>query len=90
MWCESVFIKTCSTSTSAKNCLIEIKNTLHATRHSGYEAADEWRRNQRGEIIMLVSGVVATASLIGILVALLGAATVLMLVDKHFDANREH
>lgn len=39
---------------------------------------------------MLVSGVVATASLIGILVALLGAATVLMLVDKHFDVNREH
>jgi len=70
--------------------LIYIKISLRRKRHSVPEAATLWRQNQRGEIIMLVSGVVATASLVGILVALLGAATVLMLVDKHFDANREH
>lgn len=39
---------------------------------------------------MLISGVVATASLGGILVALLAAAIVLMVVDNHFDVNREH
>jgi len=39
---------------------------------------------------MFVSGVIATASLVGILVALLGASLALMLVDKHFDAKREH
>ena len=39
---------------------------------------------------MLVSGIIATASLVGILVALLVASLALILVDKHFDANRQH
>jgi hypothetical protein len=39
---------------------------------------------------MFVSGVVATASLVGILVALFAAAVVLMMVDKKVDAGREH
>ncbi len=39
---------------------------------------------------MFVSGVVATASLVGILVALFGAAVALTYVDKSFDGNREH
>ncbi len=39
---------------------------------------------------MFVSGVIATASLVGILVALFGASLALILVDKHFDAGREH
>jgi hypothetical protein len=39
---------------------------------------------------MMVSGVVATASLVGILGALLVVAVVLALVDKRFDGNREH
>jgi type III secretory pathway component EscS len=39
---------------------------------------------------MFVSGVVATASLVGILVALFGAAVLLAYIDKSFDKNREH
>lgn len=39
---------------------------------------------------MFVSGVVATASLVGILVALFGAAVALSYVDKQFDKGREH
>ena len=39
---------------------------------------------------MLVSGIIATASLVGILVALLAAGVALVLVDKHCDANRQH
>jgi hypothetical protein len=39
---------------------------------------------------MFVSGVVATASLIGILVALFGVAVALAYWDKSLDKNREH
>lgn len=39
---------------------------------------------------MLVSGVIATASLIGVLVALFAVSLALIAVDKHFDANRQH
>jgi hypothetical protein len=39
---------------------------------------------------MLVSGIVATASLVGILVAMFAAAVVLTLIDKKVDAGREH
>lgn len=39
---------------------------------------------------MLVSGIIATASLVGILVLLFVASLGLILVDNHFDANREH
>ncbi len=39
---------------------------------------------------MFVSGVVATASLVGILVALFAAAVLLAYVDKSFDADRQH
>lgn len=39
---------------------------------------------------MFVSGVVATASLVGILVALFAAGIVLAMVDKKVDAGREH
>jgi hypothetical protein len=39
---------------------------------------------------MLVSGIVATASLVGILVVMFAAAVVLTLIDKKVDAGREH
>jgi type III secretory pathway component EscS len=39
---------------------------------------------------MFVSGVVATASLVGILVALFGAAVLLAYIDKSCDKNRVH
>jgi len=39
---------------------------------------------------MFVSGVVATASLVGILVALFGAAVLLTYIDKSLDKNRQH
>ena len=39
---------------------------------------------------MFVSGVIATASLIGILVVLFAGAVALTAVDKHFDHGREH
>ncbi len=39
---------------------------------------------------MLVSGIVATASLVGVLVALFAVAVVLTLIDKKVDAGREH
>lgn len=39
---------------------------------------------------MFVSGVVATASLVGILVALFAAAVLLAYVDKSFDEDRQH
>lgn len=39
---------------------------------------------------MFVSGVVATASMVGILVALFAAAVLLAVIDKRFDADREH
>ncbi len=39
---------------------------------------------------MLVSGIVATASLAGILVVMFAAAVVLTLIDKKVDAGREH
>jgi len=39
---------------------------------------------------MFVSGVVATASLVGILVALFAAAVLLAYIDKSFDKNRTH
>lgn len=39
---------------------------------------------------MFVSGVVATASLVGILVALFGAAVLLTYIDKNFDKDRQH
>jgi hypothetical protein len=39
---------------------------------------------------MFVSGVVATASLVGILVVLFGAAMLLAYIDKSLDKNRLH
>lgn len=39
---------------------------------------------------MFVSGVVATASLVAILVVLLVGGLALAAVDKHFDAGRKH
>jgi hypothetical protein len=39
---------------------------------------------------MLISGVVATGSLVAILVVLFLAGLVLAAVDKHFDAGRKH
>ena len=39
---------------------------------------------------MFVSGVVATASLVGILVVLCAAAVLLAYIDKSFDKNRTH
>lgn len=39
---------------------------------------------------MLVSGVVATASMVGILVAIFAASVVLALIDKKVDAGRIH
>ncbi len=39
---------------------------------------------------MCVSGVVATASLVVILVALFGAAVLLTYIDKSCDKNRQH
>jgi hypothetical protein len=39
---------------------------------------------------MFVSGVVAIASLGGIMVALFGAAVVLAYIDKSCDKNRQH
>lgn len=39
---------------------------------------------------MLVSGIVATVSLVGVLIALFGAAVFLAVVDKRFDAERAH
>ena len=46
--------------------------------------------NPDGEIIMLVSGVVATVSLVAVLVLLFVGGLALAAVDKHFDKNREH
>lgn len=39
---------------------------------------------------MLVSGIVATGSLVALLVVLFAAGVALAAVDKHFDANRQH
>ena len=39
---------------------------------------------------MFVSGVVATASLVGMLVAVFGAAVLLAYIDKSCDRNRQH
>jgi len=39
---------------------------------------------------MLVSGIVASGSLVGILVVLFAAGVVLAYVDKSCDAGREH
>lgn len=39
---------------------------------------------------MFVSGVVATASLVVLLVVLFVAGLALAAVDKHFDAGRKH
>jgi hypothetical protein len=39
---------------------------------------------------MLVSGIVATASLVGILVVLLVGGVGLAWLDNHVDAQREH
>lgn len=39
---------------------------------------------------MLVSGIVATASLVAVLVLLFAGGLVLAAVDKRFDAGREH
>ncbi len=39
---------------------------------------------------MFVSGVVATASLVAILVVLFLGGVALAIVDRHFDAGRKH
>jgi hypothetical protein len=39
---------------------------------------------------MLVSGVIATASLVVVLILLFAGGLALAAVDKHFDAGREH
>ncbi|ACE86011.1 hypothetical protein CJA_0065 [Cellvibrio japonicus Ueda107] len=76
----------CSTSNPAQNCLMHIKPEAPQLAHSDPEAA----RHNSGEFIMLVSGIVATASLVGILAALFVASLVLVVVDNRFDANRSH
>lgn len=57
--------------------------------HSIREDTDNQRQGS-GEMSMLVSGIVGTASLVAILVLLFVAGLVLAAVDKHFDAGREH
>jgi hypothetical protein len=39
---------------------------------------------------MFVSGVVATASLVGVLVVLFGAGVLLAYIDRSFDKDRQH
>ena len=39
---------------------------------------------------MFVSGVIATVSLVAVLVLLFVGGVVLAAVDKHFDSDREH
>lgn len=39
---------------------------------------------------MLISGIVATAALVGVLVLLFVGGLALAAVDKHFDAGRKH
>lgn len=39
---------------------------------------------------MVISGIVATASLVGVLVLLFIGGLTLTLIDQKFDANREH
>ena len=39
---------------------------------------------------MLISGIVATASLVAVLILLLAGGLALAAVDKHFDVGREH
>ena len=39
---------------------------------------------------MVISGIVATASLVGVLVLLFIGGLTLTLIDKKVDANREH
>jgi hypothetical protein len=74
--------------------LIEINNQLRINAQSTPEGTVlpliDWCDNQDGEISMLVSGVVATASLVAILVVLFLGGVALALVDKHFDVNRQH
>lgn len=46
--------------------------------------------NLDGEIIMLVSGIIGTASLVAVLVLLLVGGLALAVVDKKVDAHRQH
>lgn len=39
---------------------------------------------------MAISGIIATVSLVGVLVLLFVGGLALAAVDKHFDAGREH
>jgi hypothetical protein len=39
---------------------------------------------------MLISGIVATAGLVSVLLLVLAGALALAAVDKHLDAGREH
>lgn len=39
---------------------------------------------------MVISGIIATVSLVGVLVLLFVGGLALAAVDKHFDAGREH
>lgn len=86
--------KPCPTSNPAKNCLIEIKNRWAQSAQSTPEGTASHVTtqcyNQDGEDIMLVSGIVATGSLVALLVVLFAAGVALAAVDKHFDANRQH
>lgn len=91
---RGIKLQVCPTSNLAKNCLIEIKHCAHVNAQSTPEGAGfrstNQRINQDGEINMFISGVVATASLVAILVVLLVGGVALALVDKHFDVNRQH
>jgi len=70
--------------------LIHIKNDLPQKAQSTPEGTASQCDNPDGENIMLVSGVVATASLVGLLVVLFAAGLGLAWIDKRFDDKREH
>lgn len=84
----------CAGSNSAPHRLIEIKTrtprNAQATPEGTVFPLIDQCDNLDGEIIMLISGVVATASLVTLLVVLLVAGLALAAVDKHVDAGRKH
>lgn len=69
---------------------MHIKNQRPAKAQSTPEGTAQQCDNPAGEITMLVSGIVGTASLVAVLVLLFVGGLALAAVDKHFDAGREH
>lgn len=70
--------------------LIEINHNLSQKAHSIPEGTVSQCSNQVGVITMLISGIVATTTLVAVLVLLFAGSLALAAVDKHFDAGREH